>query len=321
LPPRRFNAGCLRRVIHQTEHDVLHLHSFFSPRVTIAPLTLRRLGLIPPRPVIVAPHGEFSPGAIRLKGTKKWAYIQAAKAIGLYRDVIWQASSELEEQDIRRVFGGSVRVFVAPNLRCPVREADSVSATPGKEPGTLKIVFFSRISRKKNLHGALRLLTGLTGRVEIHIYGPKDDPAYWSECQPLIAALPGNVRVEDHGPLTHEQVCSMLREQHLLFLPTLGENFCFVILESFLAGCPVLISDRTPWRRLEQRGVGWDVPLEDAEGFRRVLQRCIDMGDDEYQQMSRRAQEYGNSVASDKSVLEKHYGLLEFAVGRARAAA
>ena len=165
------------------------------------------------------------------------------------------------------------------------------------------------------------LLTGLTGRVEFHICGPKDDPAYWSECQPLIAALPGNVHVEDHDALAHEQVCSMLREHHLLLLPTLGENFCFVILESLLAGCPVLISDRTPWRRLDQRGVGWDVPLEDAEGFRRVLQRCINMGDDEFQEMAHRAKEYGNAVASDKAVLEKYYAMLEFAVGLARAAA
>ena len=45
---------------------------------------------------------------------------------------------------------------------------------------------------------------------------------------------------------------------------------------------PVVISDRTPWRDLETVSAGWDLPLEE-EAFRKVLQRCIDMDNDEYQ--------------------------------------
>ena len=38
----------------------------------------------------------------------------------------------------------------------------------------------------------------------------------------------------------------MFQEYDLLFLPTKGENFGHVILESMSAGTPVLISDTTP---------------------------------------------------------------------------
>src|SRR5690606_28454876 len=56
----------LSRLIGTTPHDILYLNSFFSPRFTIAPLVARRLGLVPRRPAIIAPRGEFSAGALML---------------------------------------------------------------------------------------------------------------------------------------------------------------------------------------------------------------------------------------------------------------
>ena len=53
----------------------------------------------------------------------------------------------------------------------------------------------------------------------------------------------------------------------LLILPTQGENHGYVIQEALLSGCPVLISDRTPWRGLAALGVGADLPLEQPERF------------------------------------------------------
>src|SRR5438132_620616 len=60
------------------------------------------------------------------------------------------------------------------------------------------------------------------------------------------------------GPIPHEQVAGVLSDNDLLYLPTLGENFGHIIVESFAAGCPVLISDCTPgavWSKGEQDGV------------------------------------------------------------------
>lgn len=64
-------------------------------------MTLRRLGLLPLVPVILAPRGEFSPGALGLKAWKKRPYIELTRMIGLHRGITWQASSEREAGDIR----------------------------------------------------------------------------------------------------------------------------------------------------------------------------------------------------------------------------
>jgi hypothetical protein len=67
LPPAGLTPKSLRNIISRTDHDALYLCSFFHPRFNVAPLVLRWLHLIPRRPVILAPHGEFSSEALRLK--------------------------------------------------------------------------------------------------------------------------------------------------------------------------------------------------------------------------------------------------------------
>ena len=53
----------------------------------------------------------------------------------------------------------------------------------------------------------------------------------------------------------------MLGKHHVFLFPTLGENFGQVILEAMTAGCAILISDATPWRGLQEKGYGWELPL------------------------------------------------------------
>jgi glycosyltransferase involved in cell wall biosynthesis len=303
-----------RKILCSTECDVIYLNSFFSPHFTIKPLLLRRLRLIPDKPLILAPRGEFSPGALGLKGLKKRVYLWAAKAFGLYNGVIWQASSRHEEADIRRWFENDVPVVVAPNLPPMIHSAGELPPKSRKIESCLKIVFLSRISRKKNLDGALEMLKGLKGRVQLNIYGPIEDKSYWAECQKIISSLPGNIVVRYCGSVAHEKVGAVMREHDLFFLPTLGENHGHVILEAFCAGCPILISDQTPWRDLEEKGVGWDLPLDRQELFREVLQRCVDMNNEEYVKWSERARVYGMQVTRDDGVVEQNRKLFYHAV-------
>jgi glycosyltransferase involved in cell wall biosynthesis len=295
-----------KKILCSTEYDVLYVNSFFSPHFTIEPLMLRRLRLIPNRPLVIAPRGEFSPGALGFKSLKKRVYLWAAKAFGIYHGAVWQASSEIEEADIRRWFGKVVPVAIAPNLPPVVHSADELPPKNEKNKGCVKIVFLSRISRKKNLDDALKMLKRLKGKVDFNIYGPIDDKAYWTECQKIIGGLPENVEVRYCRSVEHDKVGVVMREHDFFFLPTLGENFGHVILEALCAGCPILISDQTPWLNLEEKGVGWDLPLSKPEMFQDVLQRCVDMNNDEYVKWSERAKSYGLQVTKHDGVVEQN---------------
>lgn len=314
MSPKKRSLRHIRRLLSLTEYDILYLNSFFSLHFTIKPLLLRRLQLISAGPLVIAPRGEFSAGALGLKSFKKRVYITVAKVLGLYKNIIWQASSKHEAADIRHWFGKYARVFIAPNLPSLINAADEAGVVSDKTKGCLKIIFLSRISRMKNLDSALKMLKRLKGKIEFNIYGPMEDKVYWAKCQKIISSLSENIDVKYCGSVAHDKVGAAMRKHDLFFLPTLGENFGHVVLEALCAGCPVLISDRTPWRDLKEKGVGWNLPLDRPELFQSVLQKCVEMDQEEYAEWSKQAREYGLLISQDDEVVEQNKQLFNHVV-------
>ncbi len=310
VPPMG-NFLALFKHLRGTHADILYLNSFFSPVFSAWILLLRRFGLVAARAVIVAPRGEFSPGAIRIKRTKKLVYILLAKALQLYRDVTWHVSTEYEKIDVQRYWGPKAQIIIARDCLPKMTDEELTFRSRTKSKGQADIVFLSRICRKKNLDGALATLAELQGEVRMCIYGPKEDTDYWRECQTIIDRLPGHIRVEYCESVAHDEVLSVLARHHLFFLPTYGENFGFVIVEALLAGCPVLIGDQTPWRDLQTKGVGWDLSPSDPQRFREVLQACIDMDQIAFSALSRQAWEYGMKILREDPGAEQSSILLK----------
>jgi glycosyltransferase involved in cell wall biosynthesis len=155
------------------------------------------------------------------------------------------------------------------------------------------------------------MLRGLSGEVSFDLYGPAEDAAYWDECQRLIAALPPNIRVRYKGELEHERVGQVFAEHDLFLFPTLGENYGHVIGEALAWGCPVLISDQTPWRNLEAEGVGWDIPLNETERFRSVLQKCVNADDECQAALSKRAINFAIKRATDPETINANRRLFQ----------
>ncbi|MDY6992238.1 MAG: glycosyltransferase [Pseudomonadota bacterium] len=273
LSPKEQSPMAMWRLIRQTEHELLYLNSFFSPRFTIIPLLGRKLDRILPRPVLIAPRGEFSQGALNIKSLKKNTYLSLVKITGLIRGINFHATSKLEVEDIVRNFNISkMKIFSATNL--PTPPSLTLPATSRDTHGKkLHIAFLSRISKKKNLSFALDVLRSVKSRLCFNIYGPIEDSVYWKDCNRIIRKMPDNIEVVYHGVVAPEDVPAILRQHDLFFLPTLGENYGHVIAESLSAGTPVLISDLTPWRNLEYEGLGYDISLSDYDCFVRVIER------------------------------------------------
>jgi glycosyltransferase involved in cell wall biosynthesis len=315
--PARLRSLSPGEVLAGTVPDVLYLNSFFSPGFTLRPLLLRYLrmrGI----PAVVAPRGEFSPSALRLKRYKKLPYLALARALGVYSGVLWQVSSPEEEADLRAWFGPRAHVVLAPDLFGA--NETPVIPLPPKVRGTVRISFVGRISRMKNLVAALEALQHVRGRVEFTIYGPVADTTYWEHCRRRIRALPPTVRVNYAGPLPHEELPAALRRHHVFLLPSLGENFGHAIAEALIAGCPAIISDRTAWKGLGAQGAGWNVPLGDHEGLRAALQECVDMDGPRYAEMSHGARRFGLERSRNPGLLWSNRKLFRLALAGSHAA-
>lgn len=297
----------LKKLITKTDYDILYLNSFFSYSFSIKPLLLHKLGLIPKRPVVLAPRGEFSKGALRIRSFKKHCYIHVMRLLGLCNNVTWQASSNYEKEDICSALGNHAVIRVAKNLPSPIKNLSS--KTPETSAGRLKVIFLSRISPKKNLDYALRVLQKVNVPLTFNIYGVIDDQRYWQACRLEIERLPENIKVKYHGDIPHSQVGPTLQQQDLFLFPTKGENYGHVIYEALTAGVPVLISDQTPWDDIEQHRAGWAFPLNNKEKYVSCIQEYASTDSTTRKRMREGAMKYAKDILTHSGTLEANRNL------------
>ena len=319
LSPGPLRGWRIGQLLLNGDFDMVYLNSFFARSFSMLPIWVRRLGVARGIPFLLTPRGEFSEGSIGIKAFRKQSYLALSKALRLYRSVTWHASSELERGNILRASGSAEDINVAATM-CVAKiviardvhnalssdHADERAPDRTKTPGSLKVVFVSRISPEKNLAVALRILAGVRGSVHFNIYGPAENVRYWEECRQLINELPPNVQADYRGELPHAQVAGVFHAHHLVLFPTRGESFGHVISEALIAGCPVLISDQTPWRQLREKGVGWDLPLDRLAPFQEAIQECVAMDAVAFRVFSQRARLFGMWALANSGAVAQH---------------
>jgi glycosyltransferase involved in cell wall biosynthesis len=247
LPTDKWSFKNIKQILKTTDFNVLYLNSFFSPRASIYPTILNRFSA-QPIPIIIAPRGELSKGALSLKKYKKKLYLLLAKLFCLYTNAKWHATSSLERDEIVKLcLTNEKMIFVASNVPNTTSFFESDIYKRYKNPGTLSAVFFSRISKMKNLDFLLRALNSCHQKITLDIYGPIEDKTYWNECLLLIDKLPDHIKVKYMGELIHDDVLKTLVGYDIFLFPTRGENYGHVIAESLSVGTPVMVSDKTPW--------------------------------------------------------------------------
>ncbi len=291
----------LLSTLSEIKPDLIYLNSFWSFPFSINIIRLKNKKLIT-APVLLAPRGMLSKGALSLKSFKKNTYLISAKLFGWYKNVHFHATNKQEEQDIKACFS-SAKITVASNLNSGV----IVKNISKKEPGVLKLFFLSRISEVKNLHFALEVLKNVPSNIQItyDIYGNLEDEAYWARCIEIIDQLPKNITATYQNELSFNEVQSIISNYHALFLPTLNENFGHSIVESLLSGCSAIISDQTPWNDLEERNAGFAIALNNKQGFVDAINTLAKLNQQEFLQKS----EAANSYISSKIEVEKSINL------------
>ncbi len=299
------------RVLRAEEWDVIYANGYVNPVFSFTPRLIARMGLAKGRPtVVLAPRGEFAVNAIGKSPKRKQFYKRVSALLGLHRGIVWQASAEHEAADIiehvPEAMGG---IQIAPDLT-PLDDA-ALAIKPVKTAGAISLAMVARIHPIKNVLFAIETLATCAQPVTFNLYGPKEDAAYWTECEAAIARLPAHINVVWHGPISRPDVAEALRQADAFYMPTHGENFGHSIFEALQAGCPVLISDQTLWRNLAAGKAGHDLPLNDRKGFSDAIDAWAAMGDNEFAawQMGARQKaadwlENTDGVASNRALME-----------------
>ncbi len=277
--------------------DVVYLCSFYDDYGYRA-LWLNRRKKIK-CPVVVASMGVFSEGALAQKTLKKKIFIEALKVAGIFKNIKWSVTSELEKKEVQKNVGIQARCVIAEDL--PRNNVPGKSETSINKD-ILKVVFLSRISSKKNLHGAIRCLENCRSRIDFTIYGPEEDENYWKKCREALLRLPDNITWKYKGDVPSQQVQEKFGDQDVFLFPTLGENYGHVIFEALSAGCIPVISDQTPWQIIAEEEAGYVLPLEnELDSFSATLDNLAQMPISERMKMAERA-----VTVAERKVVDSH---------------
>lgn len=289
--------GKMAKLVKEMNADFIYLNLLFSPHFIMLPLYLKYSGKIKGT-VILCPRGTLYDSAIRLKWYVKKPFIRLLNWMNMQQQILFHATNEREETAIGQYFPGS-KIIIADNLPNTVQRA---FVTCKKEEGSLRCIFISRIVPIKNLAYLLKLLLEVKNRVTLTIVGPVENESYWIECNKLIQQLPENIQVTYEGPKQNEELAALIHANHLLVLPTTGENFGHAIFEALLAGRPVLISDQTPWQNLSEHKAGWAFPLDTPQKFISQINELADCDQRQFDLYANSAWNYAQNFISNPRI-------------------
>lgn len=109
-------------------------------------------------------------------------------------------------------------------------------------PGALRIVFVGNVIERKGLHTLLDALARLpTDAYTLDVVGSLSaDPAYARRIQQQAAALGLDKTVQFHGTLDHPGMEGVLRQAHVLAVPSSYEGYGIVYIEGMGFGLPAI---------------------------------------------------------------------------------
>ncbi|MGB1122412.1 MAG: glycosyltransferase [Flavobacteriales bacterium] len=271
-------------ILDEVKPEVVHLNSLFSRGFALLPLRILRRR--PNVRVVMAPRGMLGEAALSIKPLKKRLFLALARGMGWMDGIRWHASSEQEAIEVHQAFPHA-QTAVAQNLPSP-----QPYENPSRRSDHWNIAVIGRIHRVKNLHFGLKavLKARATRPVTVSFIGPVEDAAYQEELKRLAEQNP-KVKVVFHGGMPPSELGPHFHAAHYLLSSTTQENFGHSIVEAWAHGCPVLISDRTPWRGLEAHNVGWDWPL-DASEWNAGLNAALALNHAEWEAKSRAARAF-----------------------------
>lgn len=294
LSDKDYNKKKFEEIVLKIKPDIFYLQGLFQGCIFPSLQIAKKYKFN----VLLATRGELCVGAFKKK-YKKLPYIAWMRLNGLFQNVYFQSTSSEETVAIERYLGiNEGRILELSNIPSI---PDLKYEVQYKQSGSAKFVFISRIHPKKNLLGAIGYFTKVSGDICFDIYGPIEDEVYWKKCLERIKLLPKNINVNYCGTISHQKVHEILSQYDAFLFPTFSENYGHVIAEALSVGTPVIISNQTPWRNLQEKKCGWDLSLDDELGFVSVIQKIVNMDQVTIKKMRESAYDYFEK----KSELEK----------------
>lgn len=284
---------------------VVHDHGVWLPTNRAAALVARATG----RPLVVSPKGMLSERALGIKRTKKRAAWHLYQRRALRAAAAFQATSEVEAEDVRRAGLRQPVAVIAHGVRVPPD-----AAPPQADGAGRTALFLSRVHPIKGLPD----LVAAWARVRpegwrLVVAGPEEE-GHRAEVERQVQGSGLADAVTFAGPVGESEKWDLYRSADLFVLPTHSENFGIVVAEALAAGLPVITTHGAPWQALETERCGWWVPVG-AEPFAGALSEATSAPPDALREMGWRGRAYVRRELSWDRAAAEHLALYRWLLG------
>lgn len=245
---------------------IVYFNSFFNLKYTILPLIFFKF-FTKNTYIVLAPRGELFISEISKKIIKKKIYLIFFKLF-LKQKIIFHATSLFEKKSIKTIFPTN-KIKVLSNI---VDKIDSYNMKFKKIKIPYRFIFFSRISRKKNLLKTINLLSKVRLPILLDLYGPIEDRFYWKKIQLKIAVLKKENRqltIKYKGIIKFNKY-KILNKYNFYILLSDSENFGHSIFEAIASKCFPIIPKNSPWAKYKKKGFNLLLDVDDISAHIKI---------------------------------------------------
>jgi glycosyltransferase involved in cell wall biosynthesis len=295
--------------------DVVHLHGYRSPMFIPLVQAARRAGI----PIVTQPHGTL-PVKINSFWIKQ-LYDRLFRKLELEGISTLIALSKSERQYALDVNIPAERIVLVPNgvdpiLKNAFPKKGSFRQRLGIGDCTRLILFLGRINRMKGADMLVEAFARLNdSSLQLVIAGPDDGQLI--EVTEMVKQRGLCDRVVFTGLLSGSDTLSAFQDADLFVLPSRYDAFPMTIVESCLAGTPMVITDQCEIADLVQDRIG-DVVSFDAKEFADAINRLLS-DRKRYEQYKLNTQQVLNDTFSIGAVADKIESIYQNVIQKAKA--
>ena len=237
----------LYKHIHQ--YDIVHIQAWWN----LVSMGSAFVCKIKNKRIVLSPRGTLSSYTFGSKRNPFKRIFHITIGNWLLKNAYFLVSSEKEGEDIKSIIKNPY-IKVIPNL---IQLADWESPLiDNKISAELKLVFFSRIEKKKGLEFMLKALNKADFNFIFDIYG-SGEVDYIAELKSVISPSI-QCKINWKGSVFGDDKFRLLQAYDLMVLPSYDENFANVVIESLSVGTAVLITRKVGLSDyVEKQGLGW----------------------------------------------------------------
>ena len=236
--------------------DIFHGHGIWQYTVHKMAIFAQKNNI----PYIITPRGMLEPWSLNQNKIKKKLALLIFQKKDIKKATVIHATAQMEVENIRKL-GFKNPIAMIPN---GVNIDEFPNETPNKINNPKKILFLSRIHKKKGIENLIQAwkLIDIEKRKSwmIEIVG-NGEPDYINMLKKRIFKENLNDQIIIKKPVYGNDKIKLFREASLFVLPSFSENFGIVIAEALASFTPVITTKGTPWMDLQTYKCGWWIEI------------------------------------------------------------